>query len=65
MPDPIRFTNADKLAEVRREIKQRHYVYPKRVEAGKMTKALSDRQIALMESIAEDYEKLAASERLL
>jgi hypothetical protein len=59
------FTDTEKLECARREVKQREHVYPRRVEAGQMSQALADRQIALMKSIADDYEKLAEKERLL
>ena len=33
-----RWTEEEKLACLRRELKQREYVYPRRVEAGKMSR---------------------------
>lgn len=59
------YSNTEKLQCIRRELKQRRYVYPKRVAAGKMSPQLMNEQISLMEAIEADYEKLAASERLL
>lgn len=59
------FTAQDKLDAVKRELKYRRSVYARRVTGGKMTQALADRQIALFEAIAADYEALAAKERLL
>lgn len=48
-----------------RELKQREYVYPRRVAEGKMTQKLADRQIGLMREIMMDYEALASKERLI
>lgn len=59
------FRAEEKLACVEREVKLRRYVYPARVQSGRMTKKLADEQIALMEAIADDYRKLTAGERLL
>ena len=55
-------TNKDKAECAEREVKQRRYVYPRRVADGKMTQALADRQIALMEAIAADYRAKADEE---
>lgn len=60
-----KFTNLEKMREAQREIGQRTWVYPKRVEAGKMTQAQADRLIAIMEEIALDYGAAAEKERLL
>ena len=53
------FTAAEKLAEVRRELAMRRRVYPRLVDGGKLTQAESDRQIAIMEAVAVDYERRA------
>lgn len=62
-------SNRDKLECAMREVKQRRYVYPRRVAEGKMTQFFADLQIAAMEAIAEDYRVLAEhddrEERLL
>lgn len=55
-------TAADKAECAEREVKQRRYVYPRRVADGKMTQAFADRQIAVMESIASDLRALADAE---
>jgi hypothetical protein len=55
----MEITNKDKAECAEREVKQRRYVYPRRVGEGKMTQALADRQIAIMEAIAADYRSLA------
>lgn len=65
MSDAPKFTATDKLDAVRREVGQRKYVYKRLVEEKKRTQAWATREIAVMESIAEDYEVLAAKERLL
>lgn len=59
------FTGAEKLAAVTREIGFRKRVYARRVAERKMTQEQMDREIAVFEAIAVDYEKAAASERLL
>jgi hypothetical protein len=56
------FTDKDKAECAEREVKQRRYVYPRRVADGKMTQALADRQIAIMEAIAADYRAKADAE---
>ena len=58
-------TAAEKLAEVKREIRERQWVYPKQVEAGKLSQALADRRIAIMEAIADDYREQVQKEQLL
>lgn len=55
MSDLFPITDADKLACVEREIKFRTYVYPRRIDNGTMTQERADREIAIMESIREDY----------
>lgn len=53
-------TLEDKLKEVERELKFRHFVYKGQVERGKLTRELAQRRIQIMTSIADDYrEKLA------
>lgn len=49
------FTDADKRACAYRELKMRRRVYPRWVQEGRMTQADADREIALMQAIAEDY----------
>jgi hypothetical protein len=55
-------TAKDKAECAEREVRQRKYVYPRRVADGNMTQALADKQIAIMQSIAEDYRKVADAE---
>lgn len=59
------FTFTEKLEAVDRELKYRRRVYPRWIEAEKMTQALADRQIAVMEAIRADYAIWAQRERLL
>lgn len=58
-------TNAEKLEAVQREIKLRRRVYPRWVADKRMSQELADKQIAIFEEIAADYQKLAEGERLL
>ena len=53
-------TDFDKLQCVVRELGFRRRVYARRVEKGKMTQAKADHEIAVMESIAQDYQKRSA-----
>lgn len=59
------FTAKEKLDAAQREIRMRRRVYPRRVSEQRMTQQLADREIALMEAIAKDYEEQAAKERLI
>jgi hypothetical protein len=59
------FTAQEKLECAEREVKLRRRVYPQRVLNGRMTQALANEQIALMEAIVEDYRPLVARERLI
>ena len=52
-------TDFDKLQCVVRELGFRRRVYARRIEQGKMTQAQADREIAVMESIAKDYQRSA------
>ena len=49
------FTNAEKKIEAQREVQQRRRVYRRLVENCKMSQADADRQIAIMQEIADDY----------
>lgn len=57
-----RFTAKDKAAAARKESGFRRYVYPRRVADGKMKQADADRQIAIMDEMAADYERQAEVE---
>ncbi len=50
-------SDQDKLECAQREIKQRRRVYARLVANGRMKQAAADREIAVMEAIAEDYRK--------
>ena len=56
------FTAKEKLAEIRRELGQRHFVYPKLIGAGKLTQQTADRQVAIMSQIRDDYLKIVEAE---
>lgn len=58
-------TSAEKLEAVQRELNYRRRVYPRWIADKRMTQQLADRQIAIFEEIAADYQKLAEGERLL
>jgi uncharacterized protein YqeY len=49
------FIPSVKLACVVREIKQRKKAYPRWVKAGRMSLAMADYEIKVMEEIADDY----------
>jgi hypothetical protein len=59
------FTATEKLEAVRRELGWRRKVYPNRVLTHRMTPQEAAFQIAIMEAIADEYERLAQSERLI
>lgn len=50
------FTNAEKLAEIKREIRMRHSVYPKLIKGKNLSEEDAARQIAIMEEITKDYD---------
>lgn len=51
------FSDAEKRECAEREAKMRRRVYPRWVEQKKMSLAQADKQIALMDEIADDYRK--------
>lgn len=57
-----RFTNAEKVAELKRELGMRRHVYSKRVAEGKMRPADKDRLIAMTEEMLGEYEAKAATD---
>ena len=59
------FTAEQKHREIVRELKLRQRVYPRWVEAGKLSINDARRQIEIMTEIAQDYEKLTLQERLI
>ena len=48
-------TDADKHAAALREVRMRRRVYPGWISKGRMTQVEAEREIAVMEAIAEDY----------
>jgi hypothetical protein len=58
-------TAIQKAEAAERETKYRKRVYDRQVEAGKMTREFADRQIAIMQEIADDYRELAKKETLI
>jgi hypothetical protein len=57
MPQLFEINDQDKHACVLREIRLRIRVYPRLVARQKMTQEAADREIALMEEIARDYQQ--------
>lgn len=53
------FTDAQKAESAQREVSFRKRVYPKLVAKGSMKQFDAEREIALMQSIADDYEQRA------
>lgn len=49
------FTDAEKLAEIKRELEMRRRVYRWQVRNGKLSQEDADRQIGIMTSIKLDY----------
>lgn len=57
------FTDTEKAAEARREVKMRRRVYPGWVAMGRQTQEQADRHIAIMDEIATEYTTRAEAER--
>jgi len=57
------FTAAEKRREMERELGYRLYVYAQMVTKGKMTQVESDRRIAIVEAIIEDYRLIGEKEQ--
>jgi hypothetical protein len=55
----------DQIASVKREIRFREHVYPRRVAAGRMSVEDSRREIERMKAVLATLEEVAAKERLL
>jgi hypothetical protein len=58
-------TNEQKLQCAERELRFRQRVFPRLVERGKMTQQQSERELELMQAIADDYRVLAQAELLI
>lgn len=54
-------SNQDKLRCIERELRYRNRIYLRLVANGKMSRELCDREIELMQAIADDYRALAAA----
>lgn len=65
MSERLPFTAQQKADAAVREVKYRKRVFDRRVAEGKMTFAKAAYETDIMQAIADDYEKLAASERLI
>lgn len=50
-----RYSDEEKLKELDRELMQRHRVYRRLIERGKMSQDQAARQIAIMNDVANDY----------
>ena len=62
-PPPLAlFTYRELMREAQREAGLRRFVYPKRVEGGKLTQSAATRQIAMMEAMAAHFGALAQEE---
>lgn len=59
------YTEEEKLEAIRRELKLRRRVYPRRIADKRMTQQLAERQIAIFEQIEADYVERASKERLI
>lgn len=61
-PDaPRDFTAQQKHREIMREIGQRENVYPRLIAAGKLAPSAAERQVAIMQAIARDYQERHAT----
>lgn len=59
------FTARQKREAAERELKMRQRVYPRWIEAGRLTSEKAAHEIAVMEEIVADYRKLEQGERLI
>lgn len=57
-------STSEKLKEIERELAQRRRVYPRLIDAGKLSRATADRQTAILEAIREDYRRKIEEEGL-
>jgi hypothetical protein len=53
----MNFSTEEKVKELDRELMQRHRVYRRLINAGKLSRDTAARQIAILTSIADDYKK--------
>jgi hypothetical protein len=59
------FSADEKAKAAAREVKYRTRVYPRLIEAGKLSAEKAAHEIAVMAEIARDYEVLAEKDRLI
>jgi hypothetical protein len=59
------FSAAEKHAEAVREIAMRERLYPRWIANGAISKQQADHRIAIMREVADDYRRLAETERLI
>lgn len=57
------FDKATKLKELKRELGQRRYVYPRRIAGGQMSEADAALKISILEAIIADYEEAVKTEQ--
>lgn len=50
-----KYSDGEKAAAAEREVAMRRSVYAIRIDSRKMTRAEADREIAIMQEIADDY----------
>jgi len=60
MDNPTTVTIDDQISCAERELKYREHVYPRRIEAKKMTQALADREMIRMRSVLETLKQVKA-----
>jgi hypothetical protein len=56
------FTRSEKLFCIERELRMRRHVYPRAVAQRRMTQHEADRELAMMEEIAQDYREQAEAQ---
>jgi len=51
----VSYTDAEKLKEIEREITIRRKIYPSWVAQNRLSYAAAEKQLAILQAIAEDY----------
>lgn len=54
-------TLAQQIETVERELRMREQVYPRRIEAGRMTREQADRELLCMRAVLDTLRRLAAA----
>jgi multidrug resistance efflux pump len=62
---PAQYSALEKHREALREVELRKNVYERLIMKGTMSRSEAERKIAIMQSIADDYERASEKERLL